>query len=113
MDYRSALHDSGNYELIPEEKSYHVPDTVWHCKLEEEKKDIFTKFLLDSRRKQKAKSVTSKDGKFGVVNTVQRVQLDSQDSVNYHVMKEPRSANFNFVCSSPVFIRSCTLCCRD
>ena len=69
MDYRSALHDSGNYELVPEEKSYHVPDAVWRCKSEEEKKSIFASFLSDSKRKQKAKYVTAKDGKFSVVNT--------------------------------------------
>ena len=73
MDYRSALHDSGNYELVPEEKSYRVPDKVWRCKSEEEKKDIFAKFLSDSRRKQKAKYVTSKDGKFSVVNTAKGI----------------------------------------
>ena len=69
MDYRSALHDSGNYELVPEEKSYRVPDAVWRCKSEEEKKDIFTVFLNDRKRKQKSKYVVSKDGKFSVVNT--------------------------------------------
>ena len=69
MDYRSAIHDSGNYELVPAESSYRMPDAVWRCKSEEEKKNIFASFLSDSKRKQKAKYVTSKDGKFSVVNT--------------------------------------------
>ena len=59
----------GNYELVPAESSYSMPDAVWRCKSEEEKKNIFATFLSDSKRKQKAKYVTSKDGKFSVVNT--------------------------------------------
>ena len=31
MDYLSAIHDSGNYEFVPAESSYRVPDAVWRC----------------------------------------------------------------------------------
>ena len=32
MDYRSALHDAGNYRLIRQEHAYHVNDALWRCK---------------------------------------------------------------------------------
>lgn len=66
MDYRSALHDTGNYRLAPNESHYVVNDALWRCKNEEEKQTLFQAFLSDRKRKIKQKYITSKDGKLSV-----------------------------------------------
>ncbi|KAL3837127.1 hypothetical protein ACJMK2_022508 [Sinanodonta woodiana] len=43
MDYRSAFIDSGNYQLTKEENIYKINDSVWRCKSEIHKTDIFCK----------------------------------------------------------------------
>lgn len=68
MDYRSALHDSGNYKLVKDEFPYHVSDALWRCKSATEKIELFQSFLKDSKKRQKEKFITSRDGKFAVVN---------------------------------------------
>jgi hypothetical protein len=73
MDYRRSLHDTGNYQLTNEERIYRVHDAVWRCKSEEEKKELFQKFLVDSKCKQNSKLLKSKDGKFSVINKAKGV----------------------------------------
>lgn len=68
MDYRSALHDSGNYKLVKDEIPYHVSDALWRCKSATEKTELFQSFLKDSKKRQEEKFITSRDGKFAVVN---------------------------------------------
>ncbi|KAL3859058.1 hypothetical protein ACJMK2_009294 [Sinanodonta woodiana] len=68
MDYRSALHDSGNYQLTKEENIYKIKDSVWRCKSEIDKTEIFAKFLKDIKRTQKSKYITSQDGKYTLIN---------------------------------------------
>ncbi|KAL3876327.1 hypothetical protein ACJMK2_034189 [Sinanodonta woodiana] len=68
MDYRSALHDSGNYQLTKEENIYMINNSVWRCKSEIHKTEIFAKFLKDFKRTQKSKYITSQDGKYNLIN---------------------------------------------
>lgn len=70
LDYRSALHDGGNYRLTKGESSYRVPESLWRCKSEVQKKELFLSFLKDSKRR-KRKYVDSSDGKFSVVSKAQ------------------------------------------
>ena len=62
-DYRSALHDTGNYRLASSEikttkkTHYLVNGTVWRCKQEEEKRELFFAFLSDKKKKQTQKYI--------------------------------------------------------
>ena len=55
MDYRSSLHDTGNYQLTNEERIYRVHDAVWRCKSKEEKKRTFPKFSRGLKMQAKFK----------------------------------------------------------
>ena len=68
MDYRSALHDSGNYRLSAAEQHYVTKDPFWRCKTEDEKTALFEAFLKDTKQKKSTKFITSKDGKYTVIN---------------------------------------------
>ena len=68
MDYRSALHGHGNYQLVRGEQQYQVHDSIWRCKSEEEKRRLFMGFLRDAKRKVVPKYITSKDGRYSVIN---------------------------------------------
>ena len=52
MDYRSALHDAGNYRLTRHENAYHVNDALWRCKSEEERQQLFMKYLKDCKKEK-------------------------------------------------------------
>ena len=73
MDYRSALHDAGNYRLTRHEYAYHVNDALWRCKSEEERQQLFMKYLKDCKKRKRAEYITSSDGKFSVVSKAQTV----------------------------------------
>ena len=66
MDYRSALHIDGNYRLAQSEKKYEVKPSLWRCKTEPEKRELFLSFLADKKRKPIQKYISSKDGKLTV-----------------------------------------------
>lgn len=70
LDYRSALHDDGNYRLTKDESRYRVADAQWRCKSEAQKKELFLNFLKDSK-KLKRKYIESSDGKYSVVSKAQ------------------------------------------
>ena len=40
LDYRSALHDDGNYRLTKANSQYRVADALWRCKSEAQKKRV-------------------------------------------------------------------------
>ena len=67
-DYRSALHDTGNYRLVSSEKHYLVNGAVWRCRSEEEKCELFSAFLGDKKKRQRQKYITSKGGQLSVPN---------------------------------------------
>ena len=75
MDYKSALHDAGNYRLTRHEYAYHVNDALWRCKSEKEIQQLFMKYLKDYKKKERkrAEYITSSDGKFSVVSKAQTV----------------------------------------
>ena len=66
MDYRSALHQFGNYRLVHEESMYMVRDSLWRCKTEDEKVKLFQSFLKDTKKKSKGNYIRSGDGKYEV-----------------------------------------------
>ena len=66
LDYRCALHDSGNYRLARKEYAYNVNDALWRCKSDDEKEELFLNFLKDSMKRKREALVTSNDGKFSV-----------------------------------------------
>lgn len=70
LDYRSALHNDGNYRLTKAESQYLVSDSLWRCKSKAERNDLFINFLKDSK-KRKRKYIESSDGKFTVVAKAQ------------------------------------------
>lgn len=70
LDYRSALHDDGNYRLTKAESQYRVADALWRCKSGAERKELFVNFLKDSK-KRKRKYIESNDGKYTVVTKAQ------------------------------------------
>ena len=45
LDYRSALHDSGNNHLARNVNAYNVNDALWCCKSDDEKEELFLNFL--------------------------------------------------------------------
>ena len=51
LDYRRALHDSGNYRLARnfKEYAYNVNDALWRCISDDEKEELFLNFLKDSK----------------------------------------------------------------
>ena len=84
LDYRSALHDDGNYRLAKEESSYRIPESLWRCKSDDEKKELFLNFLKDSKRR-KRKYIQSSDGKFSIVAKAQTKATKASQS------KRPRN----------------------
>ncbi|KAL3865801.1 hypothetical protein ACJMK2_043152 [Sinanodonta woodiana] len=67
MDYRSALHDSGYYQLTKEKNIYEINGSVWRCKSEIHKTETFAKFLKDFKHGKytlinKAKGTARKPG---------------------------------------------------
>ena len=66
MDYRSAMHDTGNYRLAKPYQNYKVADAVWRCKTEEEKQKLFDSMLMDRKKSVKSSKITSSDGKYSV-----------------------------------------------
>lgn len=84
LDYRSALHDDGNYRLTKAESSYRVPESLWRYKSNDEKKELFLNFLKDSKTR-KRKYIESSDGKFSVVAKAQTKATKASQS------KRPRN----------------------
>ena len=84
LDYRSSLHDAGNYRLSKEESQYRVAGNLWRCKSEADKNDIFLRFLKDSKRR-KQKYIESSNGKFSVVAKAQTKATKASQS------KRPRN----------------------
>ena len=68
MDYRSAMHDSGNYRLTKPYQNYKVSDAVWRCKTEEEKRKLFEGLLTDRKKPVKSSQILSSDGKYSVTS---------------------------------------------
>ena len=68
MDYRSAMHDSGNYRLAKPYQNYKVSDAVWRCKSEEEKQKLFENLLMDRKKTTKSSQITLSDGKYSVTS---------------------------------------------
>ena len=68
MDYRSAMHDSGNYRLAKPYQNYKVSDAVWCCKSEEEKQKLFENLLMDRKKTTKSSQITSSNGKYSVTS---------------------------------------------
>ena len=84
LDYRSSLHDDGNYRLSKEESQYRVAGNLWRCKSEVQKQETFLCFLKDSK-KRKRKFIESSDGKFSVVAKAQTKATKASQS------KRPRN----------------------
>ena len=57
LDYRSALHDDGNYRLTKANSQYRVADALWRCKSEAQKKELFLILLKDSKTRKKKYTV--------------------------------------------------------
>ena len=57
MDYRSAMHSTGNYRLCTNEKHYLVDDALWRCKTEEDKRKF--SWLSSMTRKRNQNNSTS------------------------------------------------------
>ena len=85
LDYRSALHDSGNYRLARKEYAYNVNDALWRCKSDDEKEELFMNFLKDTKKRKREALVTSNDGKFSVISKAKTVARKA----NQH--KRPRN----------------------
>ena len=73
MDYRSMLHDVGNYRLTKNEYAYHVNDALWRCKSDDEKQEILVKYLKDCKKRKRKPYITSSDRKFSVVTKTKTV----------------------------------------
>ena len=84
LDYRSSLHDDGNYRLSKDESHYRVTAKLWRCKTDAEKDEIFLRFLKDSKE-QKRKYIESSDGKFSVIAKAQTKATKASQS------KRPRN----------------------
>ena len=84
LDYRSALHDDGNYRLTKAESSQRVREALWRCKSDDEKKELFLKFLKGTKSR-KRKYIESRDGKFSVIAKAQTKATKASQS------KRPRN----------------------
>ncbi|CAC5399213.1 unnamed protein product [Mytilus coruscus] len=68
INFRSALHHSGDYMLVHSYKQYTIADAIWKTKSDEEKRKLFTNFLQDSKKRKHDNIITSSDGLYSVVN---------------------------------------------
>ena len=85
MDYRSAMHITGNYRLSTNEKHYLADDALWRCKTEEDKRKLFLTFLHDKKKKPKQQHITSKDGTLSVLdkaNAISKIPNATKRHVN-------------------------------
>ena len=73
INLRSALHSTGEYELISSYKIYVFADMVWRTKKQEEKDKLFKNFLKNSKKRTINNVVTSSKGLYKVPNKAQKI----------------------------------------
>ena len=94
MDYRSALHDAGNYRLTRHEYAYHVNDALWRCKSEGERQQLFMKYLQDCKKRKEQNTSPLAMENFLLY---QRLKLSQQKCVKGNGLETRVLANDEFL----------------